>query len=57
MGFFFQGFLAPGEIDPLNRHFSTIPKPDVVVQGELTAQVPVRRFELQISVNYFKWTT
>ena len=28
-----QGFLAPGEIDPLNRRFSTIPKPDVVVQG------------------------
>uniref|UniRef100_A0A3Q2X9Z5 Phosphorylase b kinase regulatory subunit n=1 Tax=Haplochromis burtoni TaxID=8153 RepID=A0A3Q2X9Z5_HAPBU len=44
-----EGFLAPGEIDPLNRRFSTIPKPDVVVQGELTAQVPVRRFELQIS--------
>lgn len=54
---FFQGFLAPGEIDPLNRRFSTIPKPDVVVQGELTAQVPVRRSELQISVNYFKWST
>ena len=32
--FVFQGFLAPGEIDPLNRRFSTIPKPDVVVQGE-----------------------
>lgn len=31
--FIFQGFLAPGEIDPLNRRFSTIPKPDVVVQG------------------------
>uniref|UniRef100_A0A3Q2X0Z6 Phosphorylase b kinase regulatory subunit n=1 Tax=Haplochromis burtoni TaxID=8153 RepID=A0A3Q2X0Z6_HAPBU len=45
-----EGFLAPGEIDPLNRRFSTIPKPDVVVQGELTAQVPVRRFELQISI-------
>lgn len=33
----FKGFLAPGEIDPLNRRFSTIPKPDVVVQGELTS--------------------
>lgn len=31
-----QGFLAPGEIDPLNRRFSTIPKPDVVVQGQLS---------------------
>ncbi|XP_047699505.1 phosphorylase b kinase regulatory subunit alpha, skeletal muscle isoform isoform X3 [Prionailurus viverrinus] len=28
-----EGFLAPGEIDPLNRRFSTVPKPDVVVQG------------------------
>ena len=35
----FQGFLAPGEIDPLNRRFSTIPKPDVVVQGKFTAEV------------------
>lgn len=30
---FDQGFLAPGEIDPLNRRFSTNFKPDVVVQG------------------------
>lgn len=29
-----QGFLAPGEIDPLNRRFSTGFKPDVVVQGK-----------------------
>ncbi|XP_042348347.1 phosphorylase b kinase regulatory subunit alpha, liver isoform isoform X3 [Plectropomus leopardus] len=27
-----EGFLAPGEIDPLNRRFSTTFKPDVVVQ-------------------------
>uniref|UniRef100_A0AAY4C8D6 Phosphorylase b kinase regulatory subunit n=1 Tax=Denticeps clupeoides TaxID=299321 RepID=A0AAY4C8D6_9TELE len=27
-----EGFLAPGEIDPLNRRFSTCFKPDVVVQ-------------------------
>uniref|UniRef100_A0A669FA05 Phosphorylase b kinase regulatory subunit n=1 Tax=Oreochromis niloticus TaxID=8128 RepID=A0A669FA05_ORENI len=27
-----EGFLAPGEIDPLNRRFSTSFKPDVVVQ-------------------------
>ncbi|XP_041702757.2 phosphorylase b kinase regulatory subunit alpha, liver isoform isoform X1 [Coregonus clupeaformis] len=27
-----EGFLAPGEIDPLNRRFSTQFKPDVVVQ-------------------------
>ncbi|KAI3376943.1 hypothetical protein L3Q82_000182 [Scortum barcoo] len=29
-----KGFLAPGEIDPLNRRFSTNFKPDVVVQAE-----------------------
>ncbi|XP_029785850.1 phosphorylase b kinase regulatory subunit alpha, liver isoform isoform X6 [Suricata suricatta] len=28
-----EGFLATGEIDPLNRRFSTSIKPDVVVQG------------------------
>lgn len=28
-----KGFLAAGEIDPLNRRFSTAFKPDVVVQG------------------------
>uniref|UniRef100_A0A3Q3JHS8 Phosphorylase b kinase regulatory subunit n=1 Tax=Monopterus albus TaxID=43700 RepID=A0A3Q3JHS8_MONAL len=27
-----EGFLAPGEIDPLNRRFSTNVKPDIVVQ-------------------------
>ncbi|XP_061669820.1 phosphorylase b kinase regulatory subunit alpha, liver isoform isoform X2 [Syngnathoides biaculeatus] len=27
-----EGFMAPGEIDPLNRRFSTNLKPDVVVQ-------------------------
>uniref|UniRef100_A0AAY5L4H6 Phosphorylase b kinase regulatory subunit n=1 Tax=Esox lucius TaxID=8010 RepID=A0AAY5L4H6_ESOLU len=27
-----EGFLAPGEIDPLNRRFSTSSRPDVVVQ-------------------------
>uniref|UniRef100_A0A8C0PLF2 Phosphorylase b kinase regulatory subunit n=1 Tax=Canis lupus familiaris TaxID=9615 RepID=A0A8C0PLF2_CANLF len=31
-----EGFLAPGEIDPLNRRFSTVPKPDVVVQVDLS---------------------
>lgn len=31
-----QGFLAPGEIDPLNRRFSTDFKPDIVVQGKQT---------------------
>lgn len=35
-----QGFLAPGEIDPLNRRFSTIPKPVVVVQGEREQGIP-----------------
>ncbi|XP_030636698.1 phosphorylase b kinase regulatory subunit alpha, skeletal muscle isoform isoform X4 [Chanos chanos] len=33
-----EGFLAPGEIDPLNRRFSTIPKPDVVVQVSIVAE-------------------
>ncbi|XP_046899325.1 phosphorylase b kinase regulatory subunit alpha, skeletal muscle isoform-like [Hypomesus transpacificus] len=33
-----EGFLAPGEIDPLNRRFSTIPKPDVVVQVIILAE-------------------
>ncbi|KAK7910474.1 hypothetical protein WMY93_015158 [Mugilogobius chulae] len=31
-------FLAPGEIDPLNRRFSTVPKPDVVVQVSILAE-------------------
>ncbi|XP_028329826.1 phosphorylase b kinase regulatory subunit alpha, skeletal muscle isoform isoform X2 [Gouania willdenowi] len=33
-----EGFLAPGEIDPLNRRFSTISKPDVVVQVSVLAE-------------------
>ncbi|XP_073715397.1 phosphorylase b kinase regulatory subunit alpha, skeletal muscle isoform isoform X3 [Misgurnus anguillicaudatus] len=33
-----EGFLAPGEIDPLNRRFATIPKPDVVVQVSIIAE-------------------
>lgn len=33
-----EGFLAAGEIDPLNRRFSTIPKPDVVVQVSILAE-------------------
>ncbi|XP_053129887.1 phosphorylase b kinase regulatory subunit alpha, skeletal muscle isoform isoform X2 [Hemicordylus capensis] len=33
-----EGFLAPGEIDPLNRRFSTTPKPDVVVQVCILAE-------------------
>ncbi|XP_067579960.1 phosphorylase b kinase regulatory subunit alpha, skeletal muscle isoform isoform X8 [Pseudorca crassidens] len=33
-----KGFLAPGEIDPLNRRFSTVPKPDVVVQVSILAE-------------------
>ncbi|XP_027693311.1 phosphorylase b kinase regulatory subunit alpha, skeletal muscle isoform isoform X5 [Vombatus ursinus] len=33
-----EGFLAPGEIDPLNRRFSTVPKPDVVVQVSFLAE-------------------
>ncbi|XP_027004673.2 phosphorylase b kinase regulatory subunit alpha, skeletal muscle isoform isoform X1 [Tachysurus fulvidraco] len=33
-----EGFLAPGEIDPLNRRFSTIPNPVVVVQVSILAE-------------------
>ncbi|XP_068918494.1 phosphorylase b kinase regulatory subunit alpha, skeletal muscle isoform [Petaurus breviceps papuanus] len=33
-----EGFLAPGEVDPLNRRFSTVPKPDVVVQVSFLAE-------------------
>ncbi|KAM7043196.1 phosphorylase b kinase regulatory subunit alpha, skeletal muscle isoform 4-T4 [Acridotheres tristis] len=33
-----EGFLAPGEIDPLNRRFATVPKPDVVVQVCMLAE-------------------
>ncbi|XP_063169756.1 phosphorylase b kinase regulatory subunit alpha, skeletal muscle isoform isoform X2 [Candoia aspera] len=33
-----EGFLAPGEIDPLNRRFSTVPKPVVVVQVCILAE-------------------
>ncbi|XP_053562356.1 LOW QUALITY PROTEIN: phosphorylase b kinase regulatory subunit alpha, liver isoform [Bombina bombina] len=33
-----EGFLAPGEIDPLNRRFSTAFKPDVVVQVTVLAE-------------------
>ncbi|XP_071951330.1 phosphorylase b kinase regulatory subunit alpha, skeletal muscle isoform-like isoform X2 [Antedon mediterranea] len=33
-----EKFLAPGEIDPLNRRFSTEPKPDLVVQVVLLAE-------------------
>ncbi|XP_065499351.1 phosphorylase b kinase regulatory subunit alpha, skeletal muscle isoform isoform X2 [Caloenas nicobarica] len=33
-----EGFLAPGEIDPLNRRFATVPKPDVVVQVCILAE-------------------
>ncbi|KAJ8348484.1 hypothetical protein SKAU_G00270730 [Synaphobranchus kaupii] len=33
-----EGFLAPGEIDPLNRRFSTVQKLDVVVQVSILAE-------------------
>ncbi|XP_051877023.1 phosphorylase b kinase regulatory subunit alpha, skeletal muscle isoform isoform X2 [Pristis pectinata] len=33
-----EGFLAAGEIDPLNRRFSTVPRPDVVVQVAIIAE-------------------
>uniref|UniRef100_A0A8C9S6B4 Phosphorylase b kinase regulatory subunit n=1 Tax=Scleropages formosus TaxID=113540 RepID=A0A8C9S6B4_SCLFO len=33
-----EGLLAPGEIDPLNRRFSTTTKPDVVVQVSILAE-------------------
>lgn len=33
-----DGFLVPGEIDPLNRRFVTAPKPDLVVQVVLLSE-------------------
>uniref|UniRef100_UPI00398E4BF5 phosphorylase b kinase regulatory subunit alpha, skeletal muscle isoform-like isoform X7 n=1 Tax=Pristiophorus japonicus TaxID=55135 RepID=UPI00398E4BF5 len=33
-----EGFLAPGEIDALNRRFATVPRPDVVVQVAIMAE-------------------
>ncbi|XP_078067783.1 phosphorylase b kinase regulatory subunit alpha, skeletal muscle isoform isoform X3 [Mustelus asterias] len=33
-----EGFLAAGEIDPLNRRFATVPRPDVVVQVAILAE-------------------
>nr|XP_005992939.1 PREDICTED: phosphorylase b kinase regulatory subunit alpha, skeletal muscle isoform isoform X1 [Latimeria chalumnae] len=33
-----EGFLAPGEIDPLNRRFSVVKKPDVVIQVSIVAE-------------------
>ncbi|XP_048396982.1 phosphorylase b kinase regulatory subunit alpha, liver isoform-like isoform X2 [Stegostoma tigrinum] len=33
-----EGFLAPGEIDPLSRRMSTISRPDVVVQVSILAE-------------------
>uniref|UniRef100_A0A8C9VYF0 Phosphorylase b kinase regulatory subunit n=1 Tax=Scleropages formosus TaxID=113540 RepID=A0A8C9VYF0_SCLFO len=33
-----EGFLAPGEVDPLNRRFATCFKPDVVVQVCVVAE-------------------
>lgn len=29
-----DGFIVPGEIDPLNRRFAMAPKPDIVIQGK-----------------------
>ena len=29
-----DGFLSPGELDPLNRRQAVLPKPDLVVQCE-----------------------
>ncbi|XP_051869262.1 phosphorylase b kinase regulatory subunit alpha, liver isoform-like [Pristis pectinata] len=33
-----EGFLAPGEIDPLSRRLSTVSRPDVVVQVSILAE-------------------
>jgi len=33
-----QGFLAPGELDPLNRRLGSEKKPDVVVQVVILAE-------------------
>lgn len=29
-----EGFISPGELDPLNRRHAVLPKPDLVVQSE-----------------------
>ncbi|XP_066189883.1 phosphorylase b kinase regulatory subunit alpha, skeletal muscle isoform isoform X9 [Sylvia atricapilla] len=42
-----EGFLAPGEIDPLNRRFATVPKPDVVVQVCILAETEEIKAVLQ----------
>ena len=44
-----KGFLAPGEIDPLNRRFSTNFKPDVVVQGRWLS------LRLEGNIRFFCW--
>ncbi|XP_019726616.1 phosphorylase b kinase regulatory subunit alpha, skeletal muscle isoform isoform X2 [Hippocampus comes] len=47
-----EGFLAPGEIDPLNRRFSTIPKPDVVVQVSVLAETEeIKQLLLKHGIN------
>ncbi|XP_060689280.1 phosphorylase b kinase regulatory subunit alpha, liver isoform-like isoform X3 [Hemiscyllium ocellatum] len=33
-----EGFLAPGEVDPLSRRLSTVSRPDVVVQVSILAE-------------------
>ncbi|XP_022091579.1 probable phosphorylase b kinase regulatory subunit alpha isoform X2 [Acanthaster planci] len=33
-----EGFVAPGEVDPLNRRMSMEPKPDLVIQVSLVAE-------------------
>ncbi|XP_033631487.1 probable phosphorylase b kinase regulatory subunit alpha isoform X1 [Asterias rubens] len=33
-----EGFIAPGEVDPLNRRMSAEPKPDLVIQVALLAE-------------------
>lgn len=41
-----EGFIAPGELDPLNRRLSADKKPDVVVQGEFSGRNRVSRERL-----------
>ncbi|KAF3686617.1 Phosphorylase b kinase regulatory subunit alpha, liver isoform [Channa argus] len=43
-----EGFLAPGEIDPLNRRFSTNFKPDVVVQESEEIKDLIRDQEITV---------
>ena len=45
--FFPQGFISPGELDPLNRRLGSEKKPDVVVQVVILAEDDAIQAKLQ----------